>query len=183
MDKLTVRKATAADTEAVLDFYHLVIDEMQGTDFDIFWKRDVHPSDEFLRQAIEQSYLYIGTIRNLSEPEFEEITCALVIDRSPAPGYEKVPWKIDAPASEVGIMHSVATRAKHHGKGFGTALLLGAIDGSREEGLRSLQLDTFIDNVRSHGLYNKLGFINHGAWPVYYDGFGTMELDFFEYVL
>lgn len=50
-------------------------------------------------------------------------------------------------------------------------------------GCAPLQLDTFVDNVRSHGLYDKLGFINHGAWPVYYDDLGTVDLDMFEYVL
>ena len=58
-----------------------------------------------------------------------------------------------------------------------------AIDVSRGEGLRALQLDTFVDNVRSHGLYDKLGFVNHGAHSVYYDDLGTVDLDMFEYAL
>ena len=111
------------------------------------------------------------------------IACALVVDHNRAPGYEAVPWKVDAPIDQVGIVHIVATRPAYHGRGFAKRLLRGAIEAARAEGLRSLQLDTFVDNVRSHGLYEGLGFVNHGPWPVYYDDLGTTELDLFEYVL
>lgn len=174
---LEVRKATSEDTDAVLDFYHAMIDEMQGTNFDILWKRDKHPSDDFLQESIENGYLILGTVDD------GDIACALVIDRTAAPGYEKAPWKLLAPESQIGIVHSVATRPKYHGCGFATQLMQESIAISRKDGLQALRLDTFIDNVRSHGLYDKLGFINHGTWPVYYDDLGTIGLDLFEYVI
>lgn len=174
---IEVRKATTEDTDAVLDFYHAMIDEMHGTNFDILWKRDQHPSDGFLRESIENGFLILGTVEN------GDIACALVIDRTAAPGYEKAPWKLLAPESEIGIAHLVATRPAYHGRGYATRLMQEAIDISRADGLRALRLDTFVDNVRSHGLYAKLGFINHGTWPVYYDDLGTIGLDLFEYVI
>ena len=39
MATLTVRKTTAQDYPAVLDFYTRMIDEMAGTDFDVLWKK------------------------------------------------------------------------------------------------------------------------------------------------
>lgn len=174
---LETRKATSEDMDAVMDFYTCMIDEMQGTDFDILWKHDVHPSHAFLRESVEKGYMYIGVADD------GNIASALVIDHTRANGYEKVPWKVGAPISEIGIVHSVATRPAYHGQGFASQLMGFAIDTSRAEGLKSLQLDTFVTNVRSHGLYNKLGFINHGAWPVFYDDLGTVDLDLFEYVL
>lgn len=176
-EKLTVRKATQKDTEKVLEFYHAMIDEMVGTNFDILWKRDQHPSDSFLRESVQNGFLIIGTIGN------GEIASALIIDRTAAPGYEKVPWRVDANDNELGIVHCVATRPAYHGQGFASKLFQEAISISRQDGLRALRLDTFIDNVRSHGLYKKIGLINHGSWPVYYDDLGTIELDMFEYVI
>lgn len=174
---LEVRKATIEDTDAVLDFYHAMIDEMQGTNFDILWKRDKHPSDDFLHESIKNGYLILGTVSN------GDIACALVIDRMAAPGYEMAPWKLDAPDDQLGIVHLVATRPKYHGRGYATKLIQESINIVRNDGLRALRLDTFIDNVRSHGLYAKLGFTNHGTWPVYYDDLGTIGLDLFEYVI
>lgn len=174
---LIMRKATSEDTDAVLDFYHRMIDEMQGTDFDILWKRDEHPSDSFIRESVVAGYQYLGIADD------GQIATALIIDHTRASGYEKAPWRVDAPVDEIGIVHSVATLPAYHGKGYASALMEFAIDMSREEGLKSLQLDTFVDNVRSHGLYEKLGFINHGAHPVFYKDLGLMDLDLFEYVL
>ncbi len=177
MSELTVRKATMDDLDAVMDFYANMIDEMQGTDFDILWKHDEHPSNAFLRESVERGYMTIGIADDGC------IACALVIDHTRAPGYERAPWRIDAPLDDIGIVHAVATRPAYHGRGFAKRLFASAIEAARAEGMRSLQLDTFVDNVRSHGLYEGLGFINHGAWPVFYDDLGTVELDLFEYVL
>lgn len=177
MEFFLVRKATADDMDAVMDFYHNMIDEMRGTDFDILWQRDKHPSDAHLRESVERGQMFIGVAPD------GQIATALVVNHDRAPGYEAVPWEVDAPIEELGIVHSVATRPAYHGNGYASKLMQFAIDVSREEGLRALQLDTFVDNVRSHGLYDKLGFINHGAHPVYYDDLGTVDLDMFEYVL
>lgn len=176
-DALTVRKATVQDMDEVLDFYHAMIEEMQGTDFDIRWKRDEHPSDAFLRESVECGYALIGVADD------GNIACALVVDHTSAPGYELAPWRVQAPANEIGIVHSVATRPAYHGRGFARCLMQAAIESARAEGLRALQLDTFIDNVRSHGLYESIGFINHGAFPVFYGDLGTIDLDLFEYVI
>lgn len=177
MSDLAVRKATSADADATLRFYSKMIDEMAGTDFDILWERDVHPTDAFLLDAIDRGYMYLGIADD------GNIATAMVIDRTEAPGYEAVPWKLQAPPDEVGIVHVVATLPAYHGRGYATKLFEEAFPMARADGLKSLRLDTFVDNVRSHGLYDKLGFINHGAYPVRYDELGTIDLDMFEYVL
>lgn len=177
MPELTVRKATSSDMDAVLDFYSKMIDEMSGTNFDILWKHDVHPSNAFLRESVERGYMYLGIV------EDGAIACAMVVDRSAAPGYEKVPWRVEGAADEIGIVHAVATRPAYHGRGYATKLFEEAFPIARADGLKSLRLDTFVDNVRSHGLYDKLGFIDHGPYPLLYDELGTIDLDMFEYVL
>ena len=48
---LEVRKARADEIDAVLDFYAKMIDGMQGTDFDVQWRHDGHPSKDFLREG------------------------------------------------------------------------------------------------------------------------------------
>lgn len=174
-----VRKATVADLEAVLDFYYRMIDEMAGTDFDILWEHDVHPSNAFLRESVERGYMYLGLVG-------DDIACAMVIDRSAAPGYEEVSWQVAGPEDEIGIVHAVVTKPAYHGCGYATRLFEEAFPMARADGLKSLHLDTFVDNVRSHGLYDKLGFTNHGAYPIVYEGYGddgVLRLDMFEYVL
>lgn len=177
MSQLEVRKATIDDMDAVMDFYTKMIDEMQGTDFDIQWKHDEHPTHAFLRESVERGYMMLGIADDGC------IASALVVDHTRAPGYEAAPWQVNAPLEQLGIVHAVATRPAYHGRGFARKLMQGAIEAARADGLKALQLDTFVDNVRSHGLYDSIGFINHGPWPVYYDDLGTVDLDLFEYVL
>lgn len=177
MTTLIPRKATTEDKPAVIDFYAQMIDEMKGTDFDVLWKHDVHPSHAFLCDAVEEGSAYIGIA------EDGRIACAMIVDKKPAPGYENVPWPTGAAASEAGVLHVVATLPAYHGKGFARQLLQFAIDCSRAEGLQALRLDTFVDNVRSHGLYEKMGFINVGTYPITHADLGTVQLDMFELAL
>lgn len=175
---LTIRRTTAADLDAVMDFYTNMIDEMRGTDFDIMWKHDEHPSHAFLRESTERGYTIVGLT------EEGKIATSLVVDHECAPGYEKVPWaEPDAPLDEVGIMHAVATRPVHHGKGYARQLVNAAMELSREAGLRALRLDTLPDNVRGQGLYKSCGFTRLGAFPIFYDDLGTIDLVMFERVL
>lgn len=55
---LETSKAVPDDMDAVMHFYTCMIDEMRGTDFDILWKHDVHPSRAFLRESVEKGCLY-----------------------------------------------------------------------------------------------------------------------------
>ena len=175
---LTIRRTTAADTDAVLDFYSKMIDEMVGTEFDIMWKHDEHPSNAFLRESTEKGYTIIGLT------DEGEIATAMVVDHECAPGYEKAPWhEPDAPLEEVGIVHAVATRPQFHGQGFARQLVNAAIELSREAGLRALRLDTLQTNVRGQGLYDTCGFTNLGIFPIFYDDLGTIDLVMYEYVL
>lgn len=50
---LEARVARPDEFDAVLAFYTTMIDEMQGTDFDVQWQHGVHPSPAFLRESLE----------------------------------------------------------------------------------------------------------------------------------
>ena len=53
---LEVRVARPDEFDAVLAFYTTMIDEMQGTDFDVQWQHGVHPSPAFLRESLEAGH-------------------------------------------------------------------------------------------------------------------------------
>ena len=50
---LKVRRARADEFDQVLDFYTNMIDGMRGTEFDVCWEHDVHPSSAFLRASAD----------------------------------------------------------------------------------------------------------------------------------
>ena len=171
---LYVRKARSDEFDAVMEFYGQMIDQMQGTDFDVQWRHGGHPSPVFLRESLDAGYLYVGVL------EGEGIVCAMVVNREGSPGYEAVPWGVDAAPESVGVLHVVATLPAYHGRGLARRLLQGVIEDSRACGLAALRLDTFPNNVRGRGLYESCGFTDKGEWTVYYPALGHIQVAMYE---
>ena len=89
---LEVRVARPDEFDAVLAFYTTMIDEMQGTDFDVQWQHGVHPSPVFLRESLEAAQLIVGLlpaeeVEVVSEGGESEpiIASAMVVNHEGAP--------------------------------------------------------------------------------------------------
>lgn len=178
-----VRRATIEDTADVLAFYHRVIGDMKGTDFDVLWKQDVHPSDAEIKDAVASGCLYVLKKITPETASLGSIAAALIMNNDEAPGYENVAWKVQAAPGEYGVLHVVATLAALHGQGLGTQLLQGVIESARDLGLKAIRLDTFPHNKRGKGLYEKMGFCPVGDYDVFYPDLGTLTLSMYEYAL
>ena len=167
---LEVRVARPDEFDAVLAFYTTMIDEMQGTDFDVQWQHGVHPSPAFLRESLEAAQLIVGLlpaeeVEVVSEGGESEpiIASAMVVNHEGAPGYNAVPWAVDAAP--------------------GRQLVNGAADIARAQGLVALRLDTFPHNVRGRGLYESCGFEDKGEWTVHYPALGDIQVAMYELAL
>ncbi|MEQ2811844.1 GNAT family N-acetyltransferase [Adlercreutzia equolifaciens] len=187
---LEVRVARPNEFDAVLAFYTTMIDEMQGTDFDVQWQHGVHPSPTFLRESLEAGQVIVGLlpaegVEVVSEGSESEpiIASAMVVNHEGANGYDAVPWAVDAAPEQVGVLHVVATLPVFHGRGFGRQLVKGAADIARAQGLVVLRLDTFPHNVRGRGLYESCGFSDRGEWPVHYPALGDIQVAMYELAL
>lgn len=178
-----VQRATAEDTDDVLAFYYRVIDDMQGTDFDVLWKKDIHPTDDEIRDAIAQGNLYVLREAVPETADFGSIAAALIMNNVEAPGYENVAWEVQAKPGEYQVLHVVATLAALHGQGLGSRLIQGVIEQARIAGLKAIRLDTFVHNKRGKGLYEKQGFYAVGDYDVFYPDLGTVTLSMYEYAL
>lgn len=200
---LEVRMARPDEFDGVLAFYTTMIDEMQGTDFDVRWRHGVHPSPQFLRESLEAGQVIVGllpaseaawaaadvkgdvaveSIPGSGEPE-PVIACAMVVNHEGAPGYDAVPWAVDAVPDRVGVLHVVATLPAFHGQGLGRQLVNGAAAIARAQGLAVLRLDTFPHNVRGRGLYESCGFSDRGLWLVHYPELGDIQVAMYELAL
>ncbi|MDN4469110.1 GNAT family N-acetyltransferase [Gordonibacter sp. RACS_AR68] len=167
----TVRKARADEADQVLDFYTRMIDGMRGTEFDVCWEHDVHPTRAFLRASTEAGEVLVveapGT--GADGPRF---AAALVLNAECDPGYDQVRWQVDAAPDEVLVVHVLATLPQFHGRGYARQLLEGAIAAAREAGAKALRLDTFTTNGRAQGLYESCGFANCGVYEDFYPHLG-----------
>ena len=182
---LEVRRGTPEDFDAVLDFYTQMIDQMRGTEFDVYWEHDVHPSHELLRTSLEQDRVYLGYAPQDTDAQTapQEIACAMIVNTSGAEGYDQAPWAIEVTPDELGVLHLVATLPKYHGQGFARALINEVIAQERAQGSKVLRLDTFPFNVRGRGLYESVGFEHRGDFAIKYATLGEAELSLYELIL
>lgn len=198
-----VRLAQPDELDEVRAFYARMISCMRGTDFDVLWDPDVHPSEEFLRASVEAGQVYVGV---LSEPgvgevcEHEEglaadgqakngctadsrIACAMVMNDVGEPDYDKVPWRVCAAHDEAWIIHVLATLPEFHGRGFARQLLCAGIDAARAAGKKAVRLDTFTYNTRAQHLYETQGFARLGVFPDFYPDLNNIDAVVYEYAL
>ena len=159
---LKVRRARADEFDQVLDFYTNMIDGMRGTEFDVCWEHDVHPSSAFfLRASADAGEVYVGLVE-----DGEGATCiasAMVLNGEGDAGYESVSWHVAAAPDEVLVVHVLGTLPAYHGRGFARAMMEACIDVARAAGKRAVRLDTFTTNVRAQSLYESCGFANCGV--------------------
>ena len=59
---MQIRKAEENDFDAVRNFYHSMIDAMEGTPFHPKWQKDIYPSRSDLKTAIDEQSMYIGVL-------------------------------------------------------------------------------------------------------------------------
>ena len=178
---LKVRRARADEFDQVLDFYTNMIDGMRGTEFDVCWEHDVHPSSAFLRASVDAGEVYVGLVE-----DGEGATCiasAMVLNGEGDAGYESVSWHVAAAPDEVLVVHVLGTLPAYHGRGFVRQLLQGGMEIARADGLSVLRLDTFPYNVRGRGLYESCGFADKGEWTVYYPALGDIQVIMYELAL
>ncbi len=107
----------------------------------------------------------------------------MIVNHIDTPGYEAVPWTVPATREEAGVIHVLATLPEYHHRGFGKQLIAGAIELSREAGLKVLRLDMLTYNWRGRKLYESCRFKLLGTFPLHYQLLGTADLDLFELAL
>ena len=173
-------RARADEFDQVLDFYTNMIDGMRGTEFDVCWEHDVHPSSAFLRASVDAGEVYVGLVE-----DGEGATCiasAMVLNGEGDAGYESVSWHVAAAPDEVLVVHVLGTLPAYHGRGFTRAMMEAGIDVARAAGKRAVRLDTFTTNVRAQSLYESCGFANCGVCEGFYDRLGRSAV-MYEYAV
>ncbi|MDH3729646.1 MAG: GNAT family N-acetyltransferase [Acidimicrobiia bacterium] len=100
--------------------------------FDDFWAMDQVGLEEALRSTKRSEILSVG---------------------DPMAGFAIIGYGTSA-----AYLQRLAVHPSEQGAGLGTSLILAAAARARRRGIRSMFLNTQIDNVQSLGLYDRLGF-------------------------
>lgn len=146
------RKAAPDDLTAVVSFYGDVSDAMIGTAFDCQWRRDKHPTEAQIADAIAAQTLTIVD-------DGGAIAAAVIVnhdyDVSTDP---EMPWSVDCAQDEAVIIHVLAVSPAYRGGGVARELLSHVLDEARATGMRSVRLGAALSNTPAVRLYERSGF-------------------------
>ena len=171
-----MRRASGADFSAVRAFYNHLIDDLLRLPNHPLWSRDGHPSDAYLRGAIEAGELWIAE-------SAQGVAAAVVVNSEANAGYRDIPWAVQAGEGEYAVVHAFGDATCMQGKGLGTAMMQAVMEMARAAGKKSIRLDLIDHNRTVARVYTGMGFRKCGEVKLFYEEVGWQLFHLFEFAL
>jgi N-acetylglutamate synthase len=147
-----IRQATTADAATLLSLLHVCVAGMRAVGIKQ-WD-EVYPNAETIARDTEAGALHVLC-------EDETILASITIDSNMDPLWQGMDWSTDGePAAAV---HRLMVHPSWQGRGYAKNLMLHAETVAREQGCRSIRLDTFLQNPAAMALYSRLGYRRAGT--------------------
>lgn len=153
---MRIRRADMGDFEDVMGLYHEASDAMAGTPHDCCWRRDGHPTPDFVRGLVATGGVMVAE-------EDGVLVGAVGTDHDLGHDYEGVAWLADVPDELVCVIHLLVVRMGERGRGLSRAILRACLAGAAERGMRTARLDATANNAPAIALYRSEGFMVVGS--------------------
>ena len=156
--EITIRKADAADLNAVVRVYEHVHDAEEVGPAQVGWVRGVYPVRSTAEAALERG---VYPVRSTAEAALERgdlfveeadgaVVGTGIFNRLQADVYAGAPWQYDAPDDQIMVLHTLAVDPQAGKRGLGRAFAAFYEQYAREHGCRYLRIDT---NERTEALH------------------------------
>ena len=171
-----IRLAKIEEYEQVLKFYYDTIDMLGTSEFNSLWKKDVYPSNAYIRESIEKGNMWVYELDG-------QIISAMVLNHECNEGYKSVKWPTEVTKEEFFVIHAFGVLPSIHGKGIGSQMLKNAIEYASKNNIKVIRLDVLADNVPAVRLYTKNGFSYVDSTCMFYEDTGWTDFKLFEYTI
>lgn len=162
------RKAESGDLDAVAAIYSRIHDNEEAGRTTIGWVRSIYPTRETAADALRRGWLYVA-----ASPD---VTASAIINQVPPDAYAHAPWRHEAPADGVLILHTLTVDPAQSGRGIGSGFVRWYEALAAQRGIRELRLDTNERNQAARALYRKLGYEEVGVVPTVFNGIPDIRL-------
>lgn len=170
------RLAKAEEFDSIRNLYWTLIDETSHLPSFPHWKKGEHPSDEWLKESLSKSQLFVLE-------ENGEILASVILNHEANESYQLVNWSREVPEEKVLIIHVLAVSPGHAGKGLGTKMMQYILDHAKEIKMQAVRLDVISNNSSAEHLYQKIGFQFVQTQRLYYEVTGEKDFKLYEYYL
>ncbi|WP_297719124.1 GNAT family N-acetyltransferase [Intestinimonas sp.] len=169
-----IRKAAAADLEAVSAIYEAVLDREEATGNRYTnWERGVYPCRATAEKALKEGTLYVETAG-------EAVVGCANLNQVQPPEYAKIPWTVAARPKEVLVIHTLCIHPDAAGGRWGRRFVAFAEGLAAGKGCKAMRLDTYEGNAPAAAFYPKLGYRLAGETEFFFEGFRREILICFE---
>ncbi len=158
---MRIRQATKDDFSNIMNLYHEASDAMTGTPYDCCWRRDGHPSPDFVYELITNNGVLVAE-------ECDELIGAVGINHDLGHDYEDVTWLANVSNQLVCAIHLLVVRMDRRGQGLARAILHECLTWAASKGMCTARLDATANNEPAIALYRSEGFalVGKGALDV-----------------
>lgn len=171
-----IRKATAADVDAIAAAYTSLLQHEQQNGSHSNWQPGIYPTRNSAAAAVNQGEMFV------LEQE-DQIQASVVLNKSQAPEYAQMDWQYPAQPEQVLVVHTLCIAPAMSGRGLASQMIAYAKTYAQEQNCRVIRLDTWAHNEPAKSLYQKHGFRIVGYAPAMLQGLIPEELVFLEYQL
>lgn len=187
---LSLRRAQSQDLAATQAAYRAIIDHLAvSVDFP-HWHTENHPTPAGIAGWIEAGELYLATAQASTSTSTsgtdlrpEMILGVAVLNHDAAEQYAAAAWAIDATPDQVLVVHALGVIPAFLGQGVARRIVEEILQVARDRKLRTVRLDTYVENLPARRLYARCGFHDLGCHTVRYEGTDLSKFHLFEYVL
>ena len=166
---MVIRKAVAADLDAVEAIYDALHTLEEAKAIKTGWIRHVYPTRKTAEAALSLGTLYVledeGTVR-----------AAAKIDQEQPESYARAHWTLPAEAQAVLVLHTLVVDPAIARKGYGKAFVAFYEQEAKRRGCRVLRIDTNETNLPARRLYASLGYREVGVTPCAFNGIPDVNL-------
>ncbi|MCI2056797.1 MAG: GNAT family N-acetyltransferase [Oscillibacter sp.] len=162
-------KATPDDLPRISEIYAEIHTEEEAGRTTTGWIRGVYPTEDSARAAILAGDLFV-------EKADGQLIAAGRINHQQVAEYVHSPWRFDAPANEVMVLHMLTVSPRLKGCGYGSAFVSFYERYALEHGCRYLRMDTNERNLAARALYQKLGYAEIGVVDSVFNGIPGVRL-------
>lgn len=152
---ITYRKPTSDEVFKIYQHYVRVISSMQEKGIDQ-WD-ELYPNAADIAADIAAGDLFVGE-------EDGKLLCAFAVNTECEEEYDACPWTY--PDRPYIVVHRLAVNPKYQRQGIARAAMEHVEKKAKEEGIKTIRLDTFCENPAGASLYESLGFkvIGYAHW-------------------
>lgn len=164
-----IRKAIPADLPAIAAIYDAIHDLEARGDIVVGWQRDVYPTADTAREAVDLGEMYVLEDRG-------DVVASGRINARQMPAYAQVKWRCAAPDDKVLVLHTLTVDPSRQGRGFARQFLRFYEDLARQRGCAALRIDTNARNAAARAMYQRHGYIECGVIPCTFNGIPGVSL-------